>query len=193
MLKTPCLIGLCAAVLTACTSVTPAGLRAAMQLDPLETPPAALSVAVSVPRNVALSDGDVFMSLGFVPEDAGVTEPVLAKVPLSVVESGTAPAPRSPEDRVYVLMLDQSAALELAAAQSRIQALKAQRVKGQGSLSVAVEGGCVEGLLENSFPVATWLRPNPAEDFVQLTRRTDFFAALDQAEAQALRAQLLPC
>lgn len=193
MLMKPLSACLAAVALMGCTSITPAGLRAALQLNPLETSPAELSVAVSVPGSVQLSDGDAVMVLGFVPDDPRLAAPVWAKVPLSVAAHAAAPEPLSSEDRVYVLKLDADAAKEMAEAQARIKARKSEGIAGTGSFSIGVEGGCLKAPLTSGFPVSTWLQADPGAEFVLLTRRTDLFEVLEPVEAQALREQLRPC
>jgi len=193
MIKATLLAALSSALLSACGSVTPAGLMAAARLDPLETPPAALAVAVSVPQGVRLQDGDAVLRLAFQPEDPAQAEAVGIEVPLSVRADPSAPEATVSDDLVYVLQLNARDAARMADAQRQIIALRAAEVAGQGSLGIEVTGGCLISTMPDTFPVATWLRPKPAGDWVPLTRRRDLLNVLPAAEANALLGRLERC
>ena len=193
MFKSVCFAFICGLVLSACGSVTPAGLLAAARLDPLTTPPDALSVAVSVPPGVRLQDGDAALRLAFTPDDLTQAAPVDVTVPLMVRADGAAPQPLVPRDAVYVLSLSAEDAAAMAAAQKQIIALRAADVEGAGSLAIDVTGGCVLSQMPEVLPVATWLRPEVDGNWVQLTRRRDVFQELPVAQARALRAGLRRC
>lgn len=180
-------------VLTGCGSMTASGMLTAARLDPLGTPPEALSMALSLPRNVQLKDGDATLGLVFTPEDAAAAAPVSVTVPLSIQPDAIAPEALLRTERVYVLKLGPEAAAAFADAQKQIIALKAADVSGDGSLGVSLMGGCVLTALVDELPVATWLRPEPASDWVPLTRRIDLFDALPDEQAAALRTALVPC
>ncbi len=176
-----------------CSTFSPAGLIAASRLDPLQTSPADISVAVSVPEDFAIQNGDAALFLGFVPEEADKWDPVAVTVPLSV--DGEMQGPRQPEqgEAIFVLNFAQSDASALAAAQHQIRALRAAGVEGKGTLSVSVEGGCWKTDPAETLPIATWLRTRPAGDFVALTRRTDLFEAMALEERAEFVAQQRVC
>jgi hypothetical protein len=152
-----------------------------------------LSVAVSVPQGVRLRDGDAVLRLAFRSEDPAQARAVGIEVPLSVRADPTAPEAPVTGDLVYVLKLNAQDAATMADAQRQIIALRAAEVAGAGSLGIEVTGGCLISTMPDAFPVATWLRPEPAGDWVPLTRRSDLLDALPTAKANALLGRLQTC
>ena len=184
----------CALTLSACASVNPAGLIAASRLDPLNTPPAEIAVAVGVPGTVRLADGDAELRIAFTGGSAGsaVLVDEMAPLRLRPVTAGQ-PQPNSDGEIVYSARLAAEDAVRIAAAQAEIRALRARGIDGRGVLSVAVTGGCLLESPLRGLPVSTWLQTDPEDGFVSLTRRQDVFRALDESDAAALRAHLIPC
>lgn len=193
MFRTVIPMCLSAAMLAGCSSVSPAGLIAAARLDPLETSPGDIAVAVSVPEALQLRDGDAVLYLGFVPDDPAVAAPVAATVPLSVSESMVGPRAALPGERVYVFGFTPATAAQLEDVQARIKTLKAEDVQGEGTLSIGVEGGCVVDDLGDALPVATWLRTGPEAKFVTLTNATNLFDLMSSEEKAELKAEISQC
>lgn len=184
----------CAISLSACNSITPEGVIAASRLDPLNTPPSEIAIAVGVPGTLRLADGDAELRLTFTGGDAASTFRVeeTASLQLRPVTVGK-PQPNSDAEVVYSARLAAEDAGRVAAAQAEIRDLRARGIDGQGTLSVTVTGGCLEAPPISTLPVSTWLQTNPEDGFVSLTRRQDLFRALDERDTAALRAQLVPC
>ncbi|MEM7644863.1 MAG: hypothetical protein AAF366_20445 [Pseudomonadota bacterium] len=177
-------------LLTGCSAVTLAGIDAAARLDPLGTPPDAISVAVAVPPQLQLRDGDAVLRIAL----AGPDGPLVSEtVPLRIVPATDAVAGTSPADRLFVARVGPAEAARFAGAQAEIRRLRAADQGGRGSLTVAVRGGCLTAPLGDTLPVTTWLRPAPDADFVQLSRRSDVLARLDPDARDAFRAALSPC
>ncbi|WP_298838195.1 hypothetical protein [uncultured Roseobacter sp.] len=184
MLKSSALIMFTALALAGCSAITPGGLFEAAQLNPLETNPGDVSVAVSAPDAVRLRDGDATLYLGYRPENPDIA-PIETTVALSVRDHGQ--LPRAPErgEQFYVLSIGPDAAAQLSAVQKKIREAKAAGVEGLGTLSIAVNSGCLTRDLEGALIVSTWLRTDPTGDFVQLTRKTDLSDQSDQSLTDA--------
>lgn len=184
----------CALTLSACASVNPAGLIAASRLDPLNTPPAEIAVAVGVPDTVRLADGDAELRIAFTGGSAAPDILVDETAPLQLRPITTgAPQPNSDSEAVYAARLAAGDAARIARAQAEIRALRARGIDGQGTLTVTVTGGCLLESPLRALPVSTWLQTDPEDGFVSLTREQDLFRALGESDAAALRAQLIPC
>lgn len=180
-------ISMCILVcVVACGTLAPQGVVNAARLDPLNTPPEDLGLAVGVPDAIVLKDGDAMIRLAF---SAGGAPLVDTRVPLSV-----APAPAELQNRaaageqIYAASLAPQNATALAAAQADIRTFRSSGTEGEGTLSIAVVGGCRRGPPLEALPVTTWLRTDPSAPFVPLTRRMD---VLD--ELRAAGATLRPC
>lgn len=181
-------------LLAACTSLSPAGLLAARKLDPVNTPPADIAVAVGVPQTLRLGDGDASFRLAFSGGTPSATVRLDETVPLRIAASdGEGPAPNAPGEAVYVARIAPADAGRIAAVQREIRQLRASGMTGQGSLSISVTGGCLIGPAPDILTVSTWLQTDPAEGFVALTRRQDIARAIGENAAGTLRAQLRPC
>ncbi|MEW9919644.1 hypothetical protein AB2B41_08520 [Marimonas sp. MJW-29] len=180
-------------LLSACGSIGPSGLAALARLDPLNSPAGSLAVAISVPENLLLSDGDAALTLAFSPHDKAQAAPVSTTLPLTIRTGADAPLARSAGRKVYVLGLSVGDAARFRRTQATIRSLRENAVHGQGSLQVSVTGGCLIRPLGEALPVATCLRPDPSAAFIPLTRETDLFDVLNTTEARALRARLGSC
>lgn len=182
--------------LSACASVSPAGLIAAARLDPLNTPPNQIAVAVGVPQQFRLRSGDARLRISFKGGAAAATVQVQEAVPLQFARSGGARSDApvgSAGEAVYIAHLAAEDADAFARAQAEIRALRQKGVAGNGSLNVEIVAGCYVGAPPARLPVSSWLETNAGDGFVALTRQVDLFASLDSKTASALRARLHPC
>jgi hypothetical protein len=179
-----------AAVTAACGQVSPAGLVQAARLDPLETPPNDIFVAVGVPQSIQMRSGDASLYLGFQPNVGDLVE---ATVPLARLENQIPPMPSRADQAVYVFGFAPDDADLLAQTQAQIRNLKAGGIDGTGTLSVLINGGCYVGELNDALLASTWLKTNPQAQFTQMTRSTSLFDMLDAASSEAIKSGLVPC
>lgn len=193
MLKATISLCLMAAVLAGCSSLTPAGMIAAMRLDPLETPPGNLTVALGVPDALIMQDGDAQFRLAFQPEDPTAAVPVDTTVPLTLLDDANGPRAAAAGEAIYVFGFSPQDAALVSAAQKQILALKEQQIDGDGKMNITIVGGCLTRDLGGSLPVSTWLRSDPQASFAPLIRRVDFFDVLPAEERAQLEAALVPC
>ncbi|MEM6466987.1 MAG: hypothetical protein AAF679_10850 [Pseudomonadota bacterium] len=176
--------------LAGCTSLTPAGLIAASKLDPLNSDASDIAVAVSVPTTMRLKDGDAQFHLSFVTENTTISE----TVPLQLEPGLPSDISQSDSDQaLYVASFTPQDAAKISATQARIKALKAAGQDGDGTLSVAVTGGCLTKTPMDAIPVSTWLRTDPQNSFVRLTKERDVLSTLSPAQARAFKEQLKLC
>lgn len=178
----------------ACSSVNPAGLLAASRLDPLSTPPDALSFAVSVPRTMRLEDGDAELRMSFAGRSAAA--PVqLEEVARLQIRPADQSGPRDVEqgDHVFIAKISPTDAAAIAALQAEIRDLRARGIDGEGSLSIKVAGGCYIGNVPQQIHVGSWIRAGASDEFVQITRRTDILKFMEPKDAELLRRSMKPC
>ncbi|WMS45314.1 hypothetical protein RDV64_23555 (plasmid) [Acuticoccus sp. MNP-M23] len=188
----PALLGILA--MAACTSITPGGLVAASRLDPLNTPPGEIGVALSVPDAVRLTSADATLRIAFREDGAGSTTLVEETVPLMLTrdDAGLVSGAQAGET-VYIAGLSPDDADRFAQAQADIRDARARGIAGSGSLSVSITGGCFVGARPETLPTRSWLRTSPSGGFVPLTRRVDAARVVGPAQAGALRGRLAPC
>ncbi|MEN0001337.1 MAG: hypothetical protein AAF940_10665 [Pseudomonadota bacterium] len=182
------------ATLWGCSTLNPAGLVAASRLDPLNTAPSQIAVAVGVPSALRLDDGDAEIRMAF----RGGTDaaPVFLEeaAPLQLSQStGNGPVPNAAGERVYIARIAEEDADAIAQLQSEIRAYRASGRRGQGSLTIGLVGGCYEEALPGAIKVSTWLQTDPDNRFVPLTNRSDVARSLGEPAAAQLRAKLRPC
>ena len=179
---------------SACGSVTPGGLVAASRLDPLNTPPSQIALAVGVPRALRLADGDAEFRIAFRGGTAASTILLEEVAPLDLSASDPAgPRPNAPDETVYVARIAPEDAPRIAALQREIRNQRAAGASGEGSLTVRVVGGCLDGTPPEGIAVSTWLRTDPSDGFVPLTRREDLARALGAQQAALLQSAQQPC
>jgi len=181
-------------LLGACGTITPRGLLTALRLDPLHTDPAHLSAAIGLPDTMRLGDGDAVLAMGYTVD--GETDPhILERFSLMLVtgdEVADPPVP-TPGEAIFVTALALPAAARLRRTQAAILALRESGIEGTGTLAIRVTGGCSSAGPPVTLPVRTFLRTAPDGEFVQLTRRRDVLALLDEAARAALLAGIDDC
>lgn len=182
------------ATASACGTMNPAGLVAASRLDPLNTPPSEISVAVGVPETLRLEDGDAEFRIAFRGGSAASTIMLEEVAPLSLSVAGSeGPRPSTSGETVYIARIAPEDAGRISAVQQEIRDLRAAGTDGDGSLTVRVVGGCFVGARPEVISVSTWLQTDPSDGFVQLTRRQDVTRAIGARDAAMLMSQLSPC
>lgn len=179
-----------AGITAACGQVSPAGLIQAARLDPLETPPSDIFVAVAVPQSIEIRSGDAALYLGFQPEQGARVD---ATVPLSRSETVIPPRPARADQSVFVFGFAPDDAAVLAQTQAQIKTLKAAGVDGAGTLSILISGGCYTGALDDVLVASTWLKTSPDAAFTQLTRAANLYDLLDAGSSATIRSGLVPC
>jgi len=184
---------LAAVLLVGCGSVTPAGLTAVSRLDPLESPLSDLVVAISIPEALRLRNGDAEFRLGFTPEDQSATDVIDETVPLTHMDGIEGPRPTAVGETIYVLGFSTQDAANLTHIQDQIKTMQAQDIKGTGTLSITIRGGCLTNDLAQGLVVSTWLRIDPAANFVLLTRNVNLLDVLPPARRAQLKGNLIPC
>lgn len=184
----------CAAAVSACSGMNPAGLIAASRLDPLNTAPSEIAVAVGVPQTLRLTDGDAELRIAFRGATEESTILVEEVAPLVLSASDTAGPSRSTSDEtVYVARVAPEDATRIAAVQQEIRNLRSAGTDGNGSLTVRVTSGCFVGERPATIAVSTWIQTNPSDGFVQLTHRQDLTRAVGAQDAEMLMLQLNSC
>lgn len=189
-----CFLGLGLLGLSACMSISPAGMIAASRVDPLAMPADQVSVAVGVPQAVRLAPGDAVMRIAFRGGAAAATVMIAEEVPLQLMRdaAGTIRA-NAADEVVYLASLLPQDAARFSDAQARIRDARASGVEGVGTLNIEIVGGCHTGPAPAELPASTWLRTDPSGAFVPLTRRADAFGALAGAGGGPMPGTLSPC
>lgn len=179
--------------MAACTGISPAGIIAARSLDPLNTPPNQIGIAVGVPENIRLSSGDAVMRIAFRGGTPASTILIEEEVRLQLARDGSGQlAANAPDEVIYRASLLPDDAARFASAQQAIREARENGADGNGSLSIQVVGGCYLGELPVALPTSTWLNTDESRPFVAMTRRVDAFEALGDA-GLGIRTILSPC
>jgi hypothetical protein len=103
------------------------------------------------------------------------------------------PRPSAPDEAVYVARIAPEDTVRIAAVQREIRDLRSRGKDGDGSLTIRVVGGCFVGTPPETIAVSTWLRTDPSDDFVQLTRRQNIAQVVGARDAAMLISHLSPC
>lgn len=193
--KTSALVlSLAALALSACSGVSPAGMIAARNLDPLGTDPASIAVAVGVPRSVQLRDGDAEFKMSFqgTGSDVGVQREQAVMLELVPADADQI-QPNDADEHVFLARIPDAETGSIAMLQNDIKQLRASGVQGQGSLAISVAGGCYTGDAPTDLTVSTWIQTGPRQRFVPLTRSQSLARNTDAATVVAVLDRLSPC
>ena len=166
-------------VVNACGNVSPGGMIAASRLDPVNTPPGDVALAIGVPDTVQLLDGDAVLRITFAEDGHQL---VHTEVPLTISRNTPqAGVGQQRGETIYVGQLAEPEAQAFAAAQAEIRRLRRAGSDGRGSLQIEVTGGGRVGPPLESLRVSTWLRPDSETQFFQLSRRIDVLQDLESS------------
>ncbi|MEM1378499.1 MAG: hypothetical protein AAGG69_14035 [Pseudomonadota bacterium] len=179
--------------LAGCLSTPPSSLIKLSRLSPLEANPADIRLAVRAPDQLLLRDGDVLLRIRY---DASSAENSFIEEYAAMIAAVDRPAPGiqvSPGDgtRTFIAALTPEDARSMAAAQSRIRALRANSDKGKGSISIQAGGCALRPFPSGPIFIATWLQTAPADEFFVINRRLDLRKAA--REAGATDSLFAPC
>jgi hypothetical protein len=187
-------VGFALLALSACGSISPAGMLAASRLDPLGTLPEQIGVAVGVPDSVRLGPGDAVMQIAFRGGTPASSVLIEEEVPLQLARDGSGTiGPNAADEIVYLATLLPKDAAAFAEAQAAIREARSSGIEGSGMLNIRVTGGCYTGPRPDGLPTSSWLRTDPTGSFVPLTRRVDAFDAMGGASALGVASILTPC
>lgn len=176
-----------------CSAVSRPDPSFAAPFDPLTAEPENIAVAIGVPESFQLRSGDARLSLSFAGGGAANVTRLEETVALDILP-GVRGGPKGDKgEQVYVLQIAAGDLGRLERAQAEILKLKAGGGDGLGSISVEVSGGCFTGPVPATLPVSSWLRTDPLQGFVRLSRSEDAFAAFDPGMAATLRGNFTQC
>lgn len=181
------------ALLSGCASLSPRTLWALSQINPLNADPAAIAVAVGMQEQWQLRDGDGEMRLMFMLEGANspaVNE--LFALQSRLTDDGSTPPPLVGE-AVYRVEIAAADHERLRLAQQRIRQFRADGLKGEGSFSIQVKGGCYHGRMPATLLVRTFIQTDPEVGFLPLSSQLDLLTELDEGELAELDSRIGPC
>lgn len=180
-------------LLSGCASLSPRTLWALSQFDPLNADPAAIAVAVGMQEQWQLSDGAVEMRLMFIFE--GANSPVVDE--LFVLHSRPADDDTTPlplvGEVVYRVEIAGADYERLRLAQKRIRQFRADDLKGEGSLTIQVMGGCYHEPKPATLLVRTFIQTDPEVGFLPLGNQLDLLTELEQTDLDELNTRIAPC
>lgn len=178
--------------LTACSSLTPAGMRAVAGLDPIETDPARLTAAIGVDEAFRLRTGDAKLSISYRTDK--MSSPVVSEEFKLVISASTGTDSIEPHagEAIFVARIAEEDLARARDAQSRIKTLK-QAGAGTGELSVSVSSGCLTKAMPDKVPLRTFIRSEEAAKFVQLTEVDNILDMLTQEQVKKIRQDFPAC
>ena len=178
--------------LTACAEVSPRGLIAASRLDPLQTKPSDISVAISVPAGTLLKNGDAMLNFEYIPEDENLSA-IRENVALTIRTEGQLPKTPEISEEIYVFEITAANGAQLSTAQTQISNLKKSGKDGQGSLSVTVTPTCIAHGVEHELIASAWLRTSPDGAFIPLFRSVNLWGKLTEEARTTLKSTPSSC
>jgi hypothetical protein len=189
-----CLLVSLFVVLSGCMSVTPRGLIAMARFDPLQMNPSDLGAGLGVPEAIRLADGDAMIVMTYQVRgepSPRVNERFLLEISDSAGVDG-APLPARGE-RIYIGRLSRLDSMRMKDVQQRILRYQSEGLRGQGSFSISLRGGCTTVQPLTELPFHTFVKTSPNQTYVETTRRTDFIASLQGQEREVFLRGFRAC
>ncbi|WP_312360596.1 hypothetical protein [Ensifer sp.] len=189
-LMNPCLF-LLLNTLAACAALSAGSAGPVSRLDPSQTDPSDLRVALVVPKELVLRRGDAALGFSFRDGDAAAES---RSYPLEVNAGGASDSAVhsqvSSGETLYILALAKGDARQLRALQAKIAPAEDGKPGERGSLSIQFSGGCWRG----AFPagrkvvVNAWMQRSADAGYVPAISNLDLMQTLNQANVSALPA-----
>ncbi len=180
-----CLAAAIGLSLGGCASLAPSAVANLSSFDPLSADPSSIAVAVRTTDRLQLRTGDVGLRLAF--DSTDTTLAFDEKFELEIVAGDTNSLPGrtlSEGEHVQLAMVAADDRSRLAETQAKACAA---RGKGNGSLELAVSGGCRTGVIEPAkLTFQAYMRTENGGDFFPLTRDTSLAGVLGLEAVAAL-------
>jgi hypothetical protein len=132
------------ASLCACASVNPMAMAKLAALDPLSADAAQISAAARLPDSLKLRNGDLVLRIKIDSKDSGMRLDERFLLDVRDGKPGDAGTISTlPGERLQLAKVAEADLPRLSAVQAKAKAHKAKaQHKGEGSLSISIEGGC---------------------------------------------------
>ncbi|MEM7359651.1 MAG: hypothetical protein AAF431_11185 [Pseudomonadota bacterium] len=187
LIKHIILILLAISTLTACAGIPITSIWKLRNLNPLDTDPAEISIAVVTHQGVQLQDGSTSLSLGFSSEvtEHNFTDEYVASIRRNA-DPAEVQADVNEDEAVTVFFLNPKAAEAMRTSQNRIRAIRDQQIEGSGSLSVSVHSGCSIGPKPDQLTADIYVKFNSRDGYILLNQNLDLFAMAARADQPGL-------
>ena len=174
--------GACLAVLSGCMSI--ATMVAAAQLDPLETNPSDIRLAIIAPPHLRIADGDIALIMGFDggEPDLKFEERYLADIARNRSGASGISTGDLAKGALSLLSLRDEDAASMRSLQARIKAIRATGIRGRGYIGFSAMGCSTQPVGGRPLPISVYFQPKPEADFTPLTRDADLIAMLRKTD-----------
>jgi hypothetical protein len=175
--NTPCIVAV-AALLAACTTLSPSALMKFSRFNPLEFDPGAMRVALILPEPLVLKRGDVSLAMGW--QATETPQHYLGSFHLDLLSGNAAAIALNGEvkagQKIVLLTMSVSDAQRMRELQGQIGNAKRAGLKGKGYISMSFDGGCWNGAVspsEQGQSVAAWLQASPVDTYFPVLGAVD--------------------
>lgn len=181
------------APLAGCLTTPVSSMVKLSRLTPLEANPAEMRFAVRSPNFLRVRNGDISVVISY---DTGDPSTSFVETYLPIVDENALPGQgisiaRQDGSRLAIARFSPDDAASMSSAQSRVKALQASGIKGQGSFSVGATGCAHSDVPSGPVLLTTWLRTEPTQDYFVLTRNIDLRNVLKKSGQQL--SNIPPC
>jgi len=146
------LLSLLVLLFSGCTSLTFTGIYHLVQIEPFNTEPEQLKVAVRTHRYIKINNGDVVINLSYRADDLSLN--IEEKYLVNVVNANSLDYTdenlvdgKADNESITIMALSQDDAKSLLKAQQQLRDYQATGKKGNGSIRVSIENLCYTHLL----------------------------------------------
>ncbi len=173
---------ICLAPLSGCMTTPVSSMVKLSQLSPLDAKPSDMRFAVRSPHYLRVRNGDISVTMSF---DAGDEVTRFVEVYKPVIDENAIPGQgisigTQDGSRLAIARLSEEDAVSMKALQTRIKALNAAGVEGEGRFSVSATGCAESQIPDKPILLTTWIRRAPSEDYFILTRNVDIRKLVSQ-------------
>ena len=170
--------------LMACAGMPFSSMLKMRNLEPLETDPAQISIAIITHKGLAFRDGDTSLAIGFRSDNAehNFQNTFVASLDhnpnIKVLQEE-----RGSDENITLFYLAEEAANEMRETQNKIKAIRNADTEGEGSLSINVNTGCFKEKKPDSLYASIFVKFNNEQGYILMNRGLDLFEVAERSDS----------
>ena len=171
--------------LIGCAGIPISSMYKLRNLDPLETDPAQVGIAVITNKAVVLNNDSTSLTMGFKSDtpDHNFENTFLTNVVINpniqVLQDD-----KNNDENITLFSLDYESAKAMRVTQNRIKSIRQLDIEGEGSLSINVNTGCFNARRPPTLLASIYMKFDAEQGYILMNKDVDLFEKSDHGEQQ---------
>ena len=172
-------------LISGCVGMPISSMFKLRNLDPLETDPAQISIAVITNNAVVLNDNSTSLTMGFksdLPEhnfENTFFTIVVTNPNIQVLQDN-----KNDDENITLFFMDEKSAKSMRITQNRIKSIRQLGIEGEGSLAINVNTGCFNVRKPSILLASIYMKFDSEQGFILMNRNVDLIEQSNHTEQQ---------